>query len=331
MSVRRVAEMVRSWLGHHDRWLKWRPLDEEPGIEKHCWLSGSTVHRWLDKAGIEAQKSVRGQLEGIACSGEMGTDGLWARLRGGKKRVVLALVDSVSGVVFPPVVAKDEESALSWRRLFDRAKLSGLNLGELNGITSDGAQGLLSHLRLALGWVHQQRCTWHLWRNAGVKIARLVKEATAGLEKHQAKETAKRLRKKLGGLVRAIFDAASYEEGEQALAKLAQHCAGAALAQFLNPLLDAILMHLMACHQGLLRVSPEWCWRDYRMRLSRGRNHGSDQRLERASLVWAIYRNFTPAQRRYERKRHYRHPGMSPLEVAGAPPGPISYLDALRV
>ena len=131
--------------------------------------------------------------------------------------------------------------------------------------------------------------------------------------------------------MRAIFDATSYEEGERALAKLAQHCAGAALAQFLHPLLDAILMHLMACHQGLLRVSPEWHWRDYRMRLSRGRNHGSDQRLERASLVWAIYRNFTPAQRRYEQKRHYRHPGESPLEVAGAPLGQISYLDALRV
>ncbi len=87
-------------------------------------------------------------------------------------------------------------------------------------------------------------------------------------------------------------------------------------------------MYLLAFNQGLVRVSPEWAWRDYRLRVSRGRNHGSDPRLERASLVWAIYHNFTPAQCRSERKRHYRRPGLSCLEVAGAPPGQVSYLDA---
>ena len=39
-----------------------------------------------------AQQSVAGQLEGIPFSGHLGTDGLWARLRGGAKRVVLILV-----------------------------------------------------------------------------------------------------------------------------------------------------------------------------------------------------------------------------------------------
>ena len=80
-----------------------------------------------------------------------------------------------------------------------------------------------------------------------------------------------------------------------------------------------------------MRVSPEWHWRDFRLRLSRGRNHGSPVRLERAALVWAIHRNFTPAQWRCERKRHYRYPGQSPLEVAGMAPDKISYLDALGV
>ena len=36
-------------------------------------------------------------------------DGLWVRLRGGTKRVTLMLVDSVSGVIWPPVVAFGEE------------------------------------------------------------------------------------------------------------------------------------------------------------------------------------------------------------------------------
>ena len=107
----------------------------------------------------------------------------------------------------------------------------------------------------------------------------------------------KRLRRELSDLVRAIFDASSYEQGEQALSSLATHPWGNALARFLYPLLDAALMHLLPCHQRLLRIFPEWYWRDFRQRLSRGRNHGSNQRLERASLVWAVYYNFTPAQR----------------------------------
>ncbi len=76
---------------------------------------------------------------------------------------------------------------------------------------------------------------------------------------------------------------------------------------------------------------PEWCWRDFRLRLSQGRNHGPPARLERAALLWAVYRNFTPAQERSECKRHYRHPGQSPLAVAGVPPDEVSYLDALAV
>ena len=82
---------------------------------------------------------------------------------------------------------------------------------------------------------------------------------------------------------------------------------------------------------ALTRASPEWCWRDFRLRLGHGRNHLSDQRLERAALVWALYRNFTPAQDRSERKRTYRHPGRCPLTVAGSPPAGASYLDALAL
>jgi hypothetical protein len=335
-SLRRTAEFVRSWLGHQERWLLWRPLEggarvEDPAVTECCFLSASTVHRWLDRAGIEAKRSVAGQLTGIPCSGEMGTDGLWARLRGGGKRVVLALVDSVSGLIWPPVVAADEESATSWQQLFRRAEAAGLVLDSLDGITSDGARGLLGYLRQALSWVHQQRCVWHLWRNLGDRMTQQLQKAVADLVEEEARRARKCLRRELSGLVRAIFDASSYEQGEQALSSLAAHPWGDALARFLHPLLDAALMHLLPCHRGLLRVSPEWYWRDFRQRLSRGRNHGSNQRLERASLVWAVYYNFTPAQRRYEHKRHYRRPGQSPLDMAGVPPGPISYLDALHV
>jgi len=330
-SLRRVAEMVRSQLGRQERWQLWRPFDVPPRMEERCTLTASTVHRWLDQAGRVAQQSIVGQLEGIGATQTVGTDGLWARLRGETKRVVLLVVDSVSGLVFPPVVAAGEEGTAPWQALFERAKAAGLDLDGLRGVTSDGAHGLSAFLREGLSWVQQQRCDWHLWRSLGRELKRIATEASQGLEGDAAEKFRQQLRNELVQLVHAVVDAVSYAQGEQALEVLKAHPWGASLAQTLNAQLDTILAHLVGYYRGLQRVAPEWCWRDFRLRLSRGRNHRSDQRLERAALVWAICRNFTPAQRRSEHKRHYRYPGQSPLEVAGAPPGSISYLDALGV
>src|SRR5919199_4146612 len=140
-SRRRVAEFVRSWLGRQDRWLLWRPLDPVPPRAGQCLLSASTVHRWLDRGGRRARHEVVGQLAGIPTSGQVLTDGLWARLQGGAQRVVLLLTDSVSGLVWPPVVATGEEAAAQWQRLFVRARVAGLNRDDLWGVTSDGARG----------------------------------------------------------------------------------------------------------------------------------------------------------------------------------------------
>ena len=62
-------------------------------------LSASTVDRWLDGAGRKAEKSVKGHMEELPCSGEMGSDGLWERMRGSGKRAVLMLVDTMTGVI----------------------------------------------------------------------------------------------------------------------------------------------------------------------------------------------------------------------------------------
>jgi len=299
--------------------------------QKTCLMHASTVCRWKNEAGEEAKKSIPGQLKGIASSGEMGTDGLWVRMKGGAKGVVLALMDSTSGLVFPPFLAGNEKSADSWKQLFERAKEAGLNLEALNGVTSDGAQGLLSYLRKSLSWVHQQRCVWHLWRNLGPKIRQLVAQDIADKVGEDAEKARVALTRKLTGLIHRILDAATYEKGEEALAELAAHRLGTLLADTIRPLLDAALYYRMPCHNGLLRVGPEWMWRDFRQRVSRGRNHGSDESWERAALLWAICWNFTPAQRRSELKRAYRRSGKSPLEMAGASPGDICYLDALCI
>jgi hypothetical protein len=330
MSLRRTVEFMRSWLGRQERWRLWRPLDE-PASGETCQLAASTLHRWLDAAGVAAQASVPGQLQGIAQSQELGTDGLWARLRGGATRVVLLLADSVTGLLWPPVVAEREDAAGPWQRLFERARQAGLDWHGMRGVTSDGAPGLSALLGQVLTWVQHQRCVWHLWRNLAGQLAQAAAQAAATAAADAAEAVRAQVRAELVALIHAVVDAASYELAEAALVTLRSHPQGAALAQFLNEHLDRILVHLVAYYAGLQRVTPEWHWRDFRLRLSRGRNHGSELRLERATLVWAIYHDFEPAQWRSERKRHYRYPGQSPLQVAGAPPGNISYLDALGV
>jgi len=329
-SLRRTAEWTRSLLGRQERWYGWRPLDRV-SREPRCYLAASTVHRWLDRVGRKAQQSIAGQLEGVPISRQLGTDGLWARLRGKAKRVVLLVVDSVSGVIWPPVVGAGEESEGAWAQLFERARDAGLHLQALRGVTSDGCQGLTAYLRQQLQWVNHQRCVWHLWRGLASHLLNAAAQAGAELVGEAAKVARQQARRELAGLVRAVFDANSYQQAEVALTALQAHPLGEDLWHLVREQMNAALIHLLPYNRRLVRVAPEWCWRDYRMRLSRGRNHASEERLERASLLWAIYRNFEPAQWRSERKRHYRRPGQSPLSMAGVPPGEISYLDALCV
>jgi transposase-like protein len=328
-SLRRTAEVLRSWLGHQERWRLWRPLDEVSG--ERCYLNASTLQRWLDEAGRRAQESVAGQWEGIGQAHTLSTDGLWAKLKGRVQRVVLLVMDSASGLIYPPVVAEDEKSEGAWQRLFERASRAGLELDGVRGVTSDGAVGLLAYLRRNLAWLQHQRCVWHIWRNLESELVRLARQATEGLRGEAAEQARQQVRDELTRLIHSVLDARSYEQAEAALAALQGHPLGAGLGKRLNEQLDHVLVHLLDYCRGLPRVTPEWLWRDFRLRLSRGRNHRSAQRLERAALLWAIYHNFEPAQWRSERKRHYRHPGQSALEVAGVPPGQVSYLDALGV
>jgi hypothetical protein len=330
-SARRTAEVLRSWLGQQERWLLWRPLAGVPPAAARCHLSASTVQRWLDGAGQQAQQTVRGQLAGVPTSGQVGVDGLWARLRGDATRVVLLLTDSVTGLIWPPVVVAGEEASAAWEELVRRAQAAGLVLDDLRGVTSDGARGLSGCLEKLLGWVNHQRCVFHIWRGLAGELARQAAAAAAGLAGAAAKAAGAQARRELVALLHGVLDAPDEAAAQVALLVLAAHARGAGLARLLRPQLDALLVYRTAYNQGLQRVTPEWCWRDFRMRLSGGRNHATDRRLERAALVWSIYHNFEPAQDRSERKRTYRRPGRCPLAVAGVPPEGITYLDALAV
>ena len=313
-SLRRSAELVRSLVGHQERFLIWQP-SATVRPEAECHLAASTIGRWLDRAGEGAQGTLVGQLAGAKVQA-VAADGLWARLRGGGKRVVLMIVDSASGLVFPPLVARGEESEGPWARLFARAESAGLDIDELRGVTSDWTGGLVSYLRRFLPHPQHQRCLWHFWR---APLRRLLARLEGEVEAE------------VSVLVGSLMSAASYAAAELALVALAAHPAASELAREINEQFDHLFVHLLPYYRGLTPVAPEWCWRDYRLRLSRGRNHGSERRLEHAALVWAIYHDFTPTQRRCEHRRHYRHPGKSPLEVVGLSPGNLSYLDALAV
>ena len=333
-SVREVAEQVRSLIGHQERWRIWFPVLNAWGPEEEreeCRFAESTLCLWLDQAGLRAEQGVAGMYEGVGQSGLVGADGLWARLRGGTVRVLLMVRDSVTGLLYPPVVAAGEEAAAAWGMLFAQAQRAGLALEDLQAVVSDGAQGLLSHLRRELPRVYQQRCVFHLWRNLGPEISRQAARATEGLAGEEARVVRERVRGELVRLVHGVLDAVDFDAGEEALARLRAHPRGEGLWKALNGRLIEVLAHTLPGREGVGRVSPEWMWRDLRQRVSRGRNHGDEERLERAGLVFTIYRNFTPAQVRKERTRHYRHPGRSALEVAGTAPEGCSYLDALEV
>ena len=122
LSLRRTAEFLRSWLGRQERWrsgghwLRRRPA--KPVIWPPVRCSAGAFGR----AGVAAQASVPGPLQNMAQSAELGTAGLWARLRGGATRVVLLLADSGTGLLWPPVVAEREDQAAPWQRLFARAR-----------------------------------------------------------------------------------------------------------------------------------------------------------------------------------------------------------------
>jgi hypothetical protein len=303
-AVRAIAEDLRSRLGHPERWLLWRPLDPVPASAATCHLSASSVQRWLDAAGRQAQATVPDQLRDVPSLGQLATDGLWARLRGESRRVVLLSADGVTGVIWPPVVVAGEAAAEQWQRVFARAQQAGLILEQIRGVTSDGARGLASYLATTLIWVSHQRCVFHLWRTLTGELTARGNEAAVGLVGEVAKHVRRQARRELVGLIRAVFDAPTHLDAQRAFARLAAHRGGKGLARLIDEHLDAALVHRLEDNQGRVRTNPEWLWRDFRRRVSHRRNHGTDVRLERAALLFAIYHNFEPAQERREHTRH---------------------------
>jgi len=329
-SLRRTAAWLRSLLGRQERWCWWRPWDAGPTVPP-CRLAASTVHQWLDAAGRRAEQATRRGWADVPSSGQVGADGLWARLSGTGTAVLLVLADRVTGVLYPPLVVATEDDPAGWGRLFLRAARAGLRVSRLRGLVSDGTHGLAQFLTDRLVWVHHQRCVFHLWRNLAAPLAAATTTAVGTLRGVAATAVRQATRRELGALIHAVLDAADDVTAVAALRRLAAHRLGAALARALRTDVEQALVYQGTVTAGLGRVAPEWQWRDFRLRLSHGRNHRSRARLERAATLWMIYHNVEPAQPRRERTRAYRRAGRSPLALAGVAPGEVSYLDALAI
>lgn len=330
-SVRRTAEWVRSLAGRQERWHIWWPLAAAPPPDQRCRLGASTVQRWLDEVGQRAQQTRGRQWADVPSSGQLGADGLWAKLQGKMKAVLLLLSDRVTGVVYPPVVVATEDDPAAWGQLILRAAQAGLRPSRMRGMVSDGTRGLAQFLAARLVWVHHQRCVFHIWRNLATPLRQAAQTAATGVRGAAASAVRRAPRRELATLVHAVLDAADDATAVVALRQLAAHRLGVGLAQALRNEIEQVLVYQSASTRGLGRVGPEWWWRDFRLRLSHGRNHRSCARLERAAHLWTVYHNFEPAQWRSEHKRTYRRPGHSPLTMAGVPPGAVTYLDALAV
>jgi len=57
------------------------------------------------EAGLRVERGIDGMYEEVETSGLLRADGLWARLLGGTVRVLLTVHDSVTRLLYPPVVA----------------------------------------------------------------------------------------------------------------------------------------------------------------------------------------------------------------------------------
>ena len=162
--------------------LAWGPLGRTPAAEI-CDLLGEYNQSLVGSDGSGGGVNGGGAVaRGEAEHGGGGRRVMGALARRGEVGVVLAMVDTVSGLLWPPVVAAGEETQKAWEQMFQRGQKAGLAVGRLRGVAGDQGRGTpeLSSAR-QLRWVRQQRCLWHIRHNLHSKVKAAAAEAAPGL------------------------------------------------------------------------------------------------------------------------------------------------------
>ena len=107
MSLRRTAEFMRSWLGRQERWRLWRPVAPTPPGEACIWPPVRSIAGWFAPAW---RRRPRSRAIAGSCPECRSGDG-WPLGPVAQRRnpVVLLFADSVTGLLWPPVVAARED------------------------------------------------------------------------------------------------------------------------------------------------------------------------------------------------------------------------------
>jgi len=328
-SFRRCASWITAEITDRGRTFIWNPLarapwwGQGPEPEPEIDLAPSTGWRWLQAAGISWRRRT-GVYADVPQSGAVASDATYVRIRG-VWTAILGVVDGIWRTTFGLFHLATEESDAEVERAFDLAAMAGLKLEAIKVFASDGAAGFREFLARCLYGVRHQRCVFHLWRNVLPIISRYA--AVAG------EEWANGLKK----CIACVWNATTRAEAEVMLKLLVGVYGAEPIAQeavrLVQDTFEQAMTHLSAGLSGVGRTSCvcEWVWRYYKERVRQMGGFMSTDGCDNFNAVWDVALNFQRYQRRKERLRHYKYPGLCPLEVAGVMVHDVTWLDALAV
>jgi hypothetical protein len=328
-SLRRCASWITSEITNRGRAFIWDPLarapwwgrapEPEPEIE----LSHTTGWRWLQSNGASWRKREKAYGD-VPQSGAVASDATYVRIRG-VSTAILGVVDGIWRTTFGLFHLATEESDAEIERAFDLAAKAGLNLEKITVFASDGAAGFREFLARCLYGVRHQRCVFHLWRNVLPIIARYA--TAAGNEWATGLKTC----------IACVWNATSRGDADAMLKLLVAGYGAEPIAQeavhLVQETFEQAMTHLSAGMAGVGRTSCvcEWVWRYYKERIRQMGGFMSTDGCDHFNALWELALNFRRYQRRKERLRHYKYPGLCPLEVAGVMVDGVTWLDALEV
>jgi hypothetical protein len=277
----------------------------------------------VQAAGASWRKRKKAYAE-VPQSGAVASDATYVRIRG-VWTAILGIIDGINRTTFGLFHLAAAESDAEIERAFDVAAEAGLNLEMIKVFASDGAAGFREFLARCLSWVRHQRCVFHLWRNVWPTITRYA--AVAGEEWAEG----------LKQCIACVWNATSRAEADAMLGLLVgvygtQPIAADAV-RLVQETFEQAMTHLSAGIAGVGRTSCvcEWVWRYYKERVRQMGGFMSTDGCDNFNAVWEVALNFRRYQRRKERLRQYKYPGLCPLEVAGVMVQGVTWLDALAV
>jgi len=328
-SLRRCASWITAEITSRGRTFIWDPLARlpwwgcAPEPEPEIDLSHTTGWRWLQASG-ESWRQRKGAYSDVPQSGAVASDATYVRIRG-VWTAVLGVIDGIWRTTFGLFHLATEESDEEIERAFDRAATAGLNVEKIKVFASDGASGFREFLARCLYGVRHQRCVFHLWRNVLPIITRYA--AAAGEEWADGLKTC----------IACVWNARTRAEAEVMLKLLVGVYGAEPIAQeavrVVQDTFEQAMTHLTAGLAGVGRTSCvcEWVWRYYKERVRQMGGFMSTDGCDHFNAIWELALNFRRYQRRKERLRHYKYPGLCPLEVAGVVVQDVTWLDALAV